>query len=153
MNMRTLLSLVVIAVSLGTLGSAIADDMDAMPEVKTQNGISYVSGGIGKDQSDAMNAAAKDYTLMLTCATRPTGEYLADVKVNITDKSGSPVLETVTDGPILLVKLAPGQYRISAESNGGSVNKTVNISAKHPVKVNLYWPADAAQPSAKDPRL
>ena len=153
MNLKTLLSLVVIAVSVGTLGPAIADDMDSMPEAKTQNGITYLSGGIGKDQSEAMKAAAKDYTLMLTCAIRPTGQYMADVKVNITDKSGSSVLETVTDGPFLLVQLAPGQYRINAESNGVTMNKTVHISANQSVKVSLYWTENAVHSNINAPEL
>lgn len=145
MNLRTLLQLVVIAVSLGTVGSAVAADMQALPEAKNQNGVAYLSGGIGVDQANAMKAAAKDYSLMLTCATKQTGQYLSQVKVSITDKSGAPVLETVTEGPILLARLAPGQYRISAESNGVTVNETVQIGSERPQQVNLYWPAEVVQ--------
>ena len=145
MNIRTLLSLVVITVSLGTLGPVVAADMEALPEAQTQNGITYLSGGIGLDESEAMKAAAKDYTLMITCSVQPTGKYLADVKVNITDKSGSPVLETVIDGPMLLVQLAPGQYRISADNDGVTMNRTVDIGSKHPTRVNLSWPAGVDQ--------
>lgn len=145
MNIWTLLSLVVITVSLGTLGPVVAADMEALPEAQTQNGITYLSGGIGLDESEAMKAAAKDYTLMITCSVQPTGKYLADVKVNITDKSGSPMLETVIDGPMLLVQLAPGQYRISAENDGVTMNRTVDIGSEHPTRVNLSWPAGADQ--------
>lgn len=145
MNLRTLLQLVVIAVSLGTVGSTVAADMQALPEAQTQNGVAYLSGGIGVDQANAMKAAAKDYSLMLTCATKQTGQYLSQVKVSITDKSGAPVLETVTEGPILLAQLAPGQYRISAESNGVTMNETVQIGSERPRQVNLYWPAEAVQ--------
>lgn len=145
MNIRKLLSLAVIAASLGASGSAVASDREALPEAQTQNGIIYLSGGIGLDESTAMKAAAKDYTLMLTCSIQPTGQYLSDVKVSITDKSGSPVLETVTDGPMLLVQLAPGQYRISAENDGVTMNRTVDIGSERPTRVNLSWPAGAAQ--------
>jgi len=145
MNIRKLLSLAVFAVSLGTLGSVVAVDMAALPEVKTQNGISFLSGGIGLDESEAMKAAAKDYTLMLTCSIQPTGQYLSDVKVIITDKSGSPVLDTVTDGPILLVQLAPGQYRISADRDGNIMNRNVDIGSEHPTRVDLSWPAGTDQ--------
>lgn len=143
MNIRKLLSLAVFVASLGTLGSVVAADMTALPEAQTQNGITYLSGGIGLDESTAMKAAARDYTLMLTCSVQPTGKYLSNVKVNIADKSGSPVLETVTNGPMLLVQLAPGQYRISAESDGVIVNRTVDIGSAHPTRVNLSWPAGA----------
>jgi len=145
MNIRTLLSLVVITVSLGTLGPVVAADMEALPEAQTQNGITYLSGGVGLDESEAMKAAAKDYTLLITCSVQPTGQYLSDVKVSITDKSGSPVLETVIDGPMLLVQLAPGQYRISADNDGVTMNRTVDIGSVHPTRVNLSWPAGADQ--------
>jgi len=145
MNIRKLLSLAVFAMSLGTLGSVVAVDMAALPEMKTQNGISFLSGGIGLDESESMKAAAKDYTLMLTCSIQPTGQYLSDVKVIITDKSGSPVLDTVTDGPILLVQLAPGQYRISADRDGNIMNRNVDIGSEHPTRVDLSWPAGTDQ--------
>lgn len=145
MNIRTLISRVVIIVSLGTLGPVVAAAMETLPAAQTQNGITYLSGGIGLDESEAMKAAAKDYTLMITCSVQPTGKYLADVKVNITDKSGSPVLETVIDGPMLLVQLAPGQYRISAENGGVTLNRSVDIGSEHPTRVNLSWPAGLDQ--------
>ena len=141
MNVRSIIYATIVTASLGQMSMAIAEDRVVLPEVKTQNGITYLSGGIGSDQVTAMNAAAKDYALMLTCSVQDTGAYLADVKVTITDKAGTVVLETVTDGPILLARLSPGQYRVSADSNGAVVEKTVQIGASHPVKLNLNWPA------------
>ena len=126
------------------MNTAIAEDMVVLPEAKTQNGVEYLSGGIGSDRVTAMKEAAKDYALMLTCSVQGTGEYLADVKVSITNKSGTKLLDAVTDGPILLVRLLPGQYHVSAVSNGITVNKTVQIGANVPVKLDLSWPA---QPS------
>ena len=154
MNVRAIICATAIAMSLGPMGlSMAADDLAVMPEVKTQNRVAYLSGGIGSDQVSAMQAAAKGYGLMLTCATRNTGEYLADVKVGITNTSGTAVLDTVTEGPILLVRLSPGQYRISADSNGNKVNRTVNVSANHPVKLNLYWPERPVKSSDAEPAL
>ena len=141
MNVRAIIYATIVTASLGHMSMSIAEDRVVLPEVKTQNGVTYLSGGIGSDQVTAMNAAAKDYALMLTCSVQGTGAYLADVKVTITDKAGTVVLETVTDGPILLARLSPGQYRVSADSNGAVVEKTVQIGASQPVKLNLHWPA------------
>src|SRR3990170_4004435 len=102
MNARSIIYATIVTASLGHMSTAIAEDRVVLPEAKTQNGVTYLSGGIGSDQVTAMNAAARDYALMLTCSVLNTGEYLADVKVSITDKAGTVVLETVTDGPILL---------------------------------------------------
>ncbi len=67
--------------------------------------------------------------------TQWAGDYL----------SGPLVLGTVINGPILLVQLAPGQYHISAESDGDIVSRTVDIGSEHPMRVNLSWPVSAAQ--------
>lgn len=142
MNARTIIYATIVTACLGFTGTVAADD-DVLPEVKTQNGVAYISGGFGSDQVTAMKSAAKDYSLMLTCSEQNTGKYLADIKVTITDKAGIVALDTVIDGPILLARLSPGQYRISADSNGIVLNKTVQVGADHPAKVNLNWPAQA----------
>ena len=140
MNIRAIIYATIVAVNLGYTSSAIAEDMDLLPEAKTQNGVTYLSGGFGLAEVTAMKAAANGYALMLICAIQDTGKYLADIKLSITDSSGTAVLDTVIDGPILLAQLPPGQYRINADSDGKTVNRTVQIRANHPVKLNLYWP-------------
>ncbi|UUZ63619.1 carboxypeptidase regulatory-like domain-containing protein [Polaromonas sp. P1-6] len=67
---------------------------------KTEDGITYVSGGIGAGQAQAMKNMRKDYNLQLTFAEKGTGEYLADIKVNLQDAMGKKVLETVSPGPL-----------------------------------------------------
>ncbi len=141
MNVRTVIHSAIVIASLGYMITATAEDNIVLPDVKTQNGVAYLSGGIGSDQVAAMKTAAKDYALVLTCSVQNTGQYLADVKVSIIDMAGTVVLETVTDGPILLARLSPGQYHISADSNGTVIRKTVRIGAGHPVRLNLRWPA------------
>ena len=75
MNGMKASALALLALILGPVGTVSATQM---PEVQTQNGIHYVAGGIGKEQSEALKMVAKDYHLMLTFATRG-GKYLADV--------------------------------------------------------------------------
>jgi hypothetical protein len=153
MNKRIVLSIVAIAAIQGVLGSAVAGDLSATPMAQTRNGIAYLSGGIGENETAAMKEAARDYTLMLTFASQPTGNYLADVEVSIKEKSGLPVLDSLKSGPILLVQLAPGQYRISAVSNGETVDKTVDIGDEHPLRVTLYWSEQPGQSEPKEPGL
>jgi len=142
MKTRKLVSATLLALCLAPLGAVTASDSEVnnLPEAQSQNGVSYLSGGVGEDQAKAIESAARDYSLMLTFATQKTGEYLADVKVNIADRKGQAVLDTVADGPMLLVKLQPGEYRISAVSNDRPVNKTIRIGKGHTTRVTLHWP-------------
>ncbi len=100
---------------------ALAADPSALPPAQTQNGITYVTGGIGETESNAMKAAAGHYDLMLTFAER-SGAYLADVKVNIADRSGDSVLDLVS-GPILLVDLPAGRYTVRADVEGKPIGE------------------------------
>jgi hypothetical protein len=77
--------------------------------------VEYVTGGVGADDRADMLAKQQDYTLKVTVATL-AGDLLADVKLAIDTAKKDRVLDTVM-GPILLVKLAPGTYTITATSD------------------------------------
>lgn len=144
---RKLVAATVFVLCMSPLSAAIGGDVDVnrLPEVKTQNGVTYLSGGVGLDEAQAVESAAADYSLMLTFAIQKSGDYLAYVNVKIADKSGKTVLDTVADGPMLLVQLPPGQYKISAVSSDRQVTKTVQISANSRTKETLYWPDGATE--------
>ena len=93
-------------------------DANALPQATTQNGITYVCGGVGKDEADRMKQAARDYDLMVTFATKK-GAYLSDAQVAIDDARGRPLLTTTCDGPIMLVDLPKGgRYHVRSEMEG-----------------------------------
>jgi hypothetical protein len=131
------LALALLALILGPVGPVLAAHPD-MPEVQTQNGIHYVAGGIGKEQSEALKLVAKDYDLMLTFATRG-GKYLADVDVQIEDMKGNTLVDTVSDGPLFLADLPAGRYKVTAAEDGISQIKVVNIDGKRPAEAVFHW--------------
>jgi len=110
------------------------------PAPVTENGITYISGGVGDVEAKEMKRAAKDYDLMLTFATREHGAYLSDVKIDIEDAKGNSVLSTVSDGPIFLADMPPGRYHIKAETEGKVVGTDVQITGRKRVGTTLVWP-------------
>jgi len=130
------------ALALGLTCAAFAQD--EMPPTQTYGSVSYVTGGIGLDESGAIKAAEKGFTLSLLFAQTKRGEYLSDVKVSIKDNADKIVLETVSDGPMLLAKLPAGTYKISAEHEGTTLVKTVRVDSKRVAQTAFVW-----QPSAK----
>jgi hypothetical protein len=112
-------------------GMAAAQPAAAPSPQTTAAGVRYVSGGVGETQESAMRDIRGDYNLHLTFARAGTGEFLADVKVQI-DQEGrqpfnAPVLATMS-GPMLYVMLPDGQYRVRAETGGEVQNKVISIS-------------------------
>lgn len=125
----------------GALALAVAFPAAALPQPKTEHGITYLSGGIGEDESTAMKAEVKDYPLSLVFSAGKDGAYLAEIPVTIKDRAGNTVLDTVSHGPIMLLKLAPGEYRIEATRNGDALHRTVSVKAKGDTQVVLHWPS------------
>ena len=88
-----------------------------------------------------MKAEAGNYPLSLVFSAGKDNEYLADVRIAIKDKAGKEVLNAVSDGPIMLVKVPAGRYSIAAERNGKILHHTVRVNQKGDKQVNFHWPS------------
>jgi hypothetical protein len=112
--------------------------VQAGPMVNNYEGITYISGGVGVDELQKLQAMAKYYDLKLVFAAK-SGNYLADTHVVIKNMQGETVLDTVSDGPWFLAKLPVGQYTITAITAGRAENQKVVIKpAAHTVHY-FYW--------------
>lgn len=113
----------------------------ALPQPKTENGITYVTGGIGEDEAKAMKEEAKHYPLSMVFSAHRNNEYLADVQVTIKDKAGTEVLNAISDGPIILLKLPAGRYTIEAEVGGETLRRMVHVRADGEQQIAFHWPS------------
>jgi hypothetical protein len=100
--------------------------------------VPYISGGVGADAREELLAKEKDYNLKIIAAEK-SGDYLADVKLVIESAGKERVLDTTMAGPILLAKLAPGTYMITATSAGQTLTQTVTIPAQGLRQVDFRW--------------
>ena len=116
-----------------------AEESFAAFEVQEQNGVSYISGGIGLDEREAMNAMANEYNLRISVATKGEGKYLSDAKVTVQDKQGNVVLEDMANGPWFWAKLPSGTYKVTAEIDGKAQTRTVTIGNSGAARLDLYW--------------
>jgi hypothetical protein len=110
-------------------------------EPHTQNGVTYLSGGIGPEEVSAIKAAQGEYNLRLLFAVQGSGQYLADVQVKLLDQKGNTVLDATSDGPYFLARLKPGSYRLVAESAGKPITRSVEVPSSGAAALSLYWPA------------
>jgi hypothetical protein len=130
-----------LAVTAGALALALAlpSLAAALPRPQTENGVTYLSGGIGRDEAAAMKAEAKRYPLSIVLSEGKRDAYVADAKVTIADRAGKALLDGVSGGPIMLVKLPAGRYRITATANGKALHRTVLVKAKGDRQVVFHW--------------
>ena len=122
------------------LCAALAASAAALPQAKTENGVTYIDGGVGHDEAAAMKAEAKDYPLSMVFSAGKDNEYLAGVKVAIRNKAGKEVLKIASGGPIMLVKLPAGRYTVAAERDGKLLQRTVHVSGKSRREIDFHWP-------------
>lgn len=107
---------------------------------QTQGDVTFISGGVGADERNELQAIRADYNLSLLFSVQGTGEYLSEVKVSITDSKGNTFLETVSDGPMLLAKLKPGRYNVTAELEGQIAQKKANVIGNKRTSLSFIWP-------------
>lgn len=113
----------------------------AMPQPKTARRVTFVSGGIGQNEAHALKEEQSQYPLSLTFSEGKRGEYLAGVQVTIRDPAGDTLLQTVSDGPIMLVKLPSGDYHISAQANGKTLERDAKVASNHGTHLSFNWPS------------
>jgi hypothetical protein len=136
--MKRLIDVPVIA---GTLAAFVLMAHAAMPpEPQTYKGITYVEGGVGQDEVEAMRSVVKGYNLVMLFATEGTGQFLADVDVTVTDRKKNIVLEAKSVGPCLFAKMPNGTYTVQAVRPGKSFTRNVTITGAKRQELNLYWP-------------
>jgi hypothetical protein len=83
--------------------------------------------------------------LKLAQAGFPRAVYISDVQVIIKDASGNTVLETITEGPYLLVKLPPGKYSLDATYESVKLHRDLSIQKGGSKQITLLWPAPKNQ--------
>lgn len=119
---------------------ALAEQTLIKPQ--TQGEVEFVSGGVGGDEQKSMQAMRADYNLHLLFSIKDTGEYVSDVKVHIADSNGHPLMESVSEGPMLFAKLKPGRYKVSVDRDGQVVHKAVKVTDRHKVSLSFTWPQE-----------
>ena len=90
------------------------------------SGFAVLSGGVGANDREMIEAQQHNYSLKLVFSGQG-GAFLSGVNVSLADKSGSTVLSSVTDGPILLAAAPAGTYKMTATAQG--ITKSMNVTA------------------------
>lgn len=129
----------------GTVGGSTTDNTSAgnangtgMPQIQQQGDVSFVSGGVGQDESKALQRAGHEWPLALRFTGRG-GEFLADVRVKITDAHGANVLDATSRGPYMLVKVPPGRYTVHVSHAGVAKTSAVTVGSNGSARASFNW--------------
>jgi len=113
-----------------------------LPKETTVGEVTYVSGGTCIDEVKHLKSIAPQYPLELVLVEEESGKeiYIADVHITLTNTEEKVVLDVVTEGPFLFVKLPEGEYQITADYNGVTQTKPATVHQKH-TRLVFVWPS------------
>ncbi|MDW8468052.1 MAG: carboxypeptidase regulatory-like domain-containing protein [Burkholderiales bacterium] len=152
-----------IARAAALLLAATAQHAGAQPlAFATEGDVRYACGGAGVEERRALAALEADANLTLMFVTKKRGGFLADAEVTIADAAGKPLLRTVAPGPLCVLRLPQGRYRVSASFGGASRTASVAVPAQpgKPQRVVFafagekwdgIWASDEEKASARSP--
>ncbi|AZD05811.1 hypothetical protein C4K26_0378 [Pseudomonas chlororaphis] len=132
------LSLAPLSVQSATVSNEPIDPAGVHLEPQQQNGIAYLSGGIGLDESRAL-LQTKGYNLHMTFSIGPENKYVPDVDLVIQNLQGNQILALNQVGPIVFVQLPAGKYQVAATRGGQTQRSTVDMKMAGIRDLNLHW--------------
>lgn len=121
-----------------TLGASSAWAQPQMPEAHQQGDIIYISGGIGADETAAIESVKGDYNLNVTSADR-TGHFRGDTEIVIRDMKQNVLLDVTAQGPLFYAKLPNGRYIIEGISEDQSKQQTIRIANGKHAYIHFSW--------------
>lgn len=139
-------------------GAATAQEL----AMKHHAGMRLVCGGAGAEERAALSALRAEANLELLFVTARRGGYLADADISLyAPDGGAPRVQFHADGPICLMAVPAGRYRIEAILDG--VKQARQASAPSalgkPVRIVFQfsgeawdgvWASDEEKQQAKD---
>jgi len=137
--MKNIIAYLILLLSVVFLNVYAASDAASELIQQDASGINYVNGGVGEEQRKELKELRKKFNLQITFSEKHSGAFLADSDVIIRDNSGNEVFELSNAGPLLLVRLKPGNYRIKATSGDKTQTKTIHINRRGIRDLYFYW--------------
>lgn len=109
--------------------------------VQHSGDVSFVSGGVGQESLDQLNAMSHDFNLKLVFALN-SGAYLSGVQVGIVDGKGKTVVDAMSNGPWFMAKLPSGNYQVMATVAGKVEQRRVAVGPSQIKTVDFRWASE-----------
>ena len=107
--------------------------------------IDVLCGGTGADERAGLEQEVRAASVSLEFFSGTQGNYVADVDVLFTPLANpAEAFGIVTNGPVCLLELPPGEYRVNTWFNGHARGTTATIPARREqlVRVSLGFPEE-----------
>jgi len=113
-----------------------------IPDTQYSHEIAYVAGGIGSEESAAIEIESKQWPLMLQFSQvdeKGWGVWISDIRVKIVNSNNQEIFSAICNGPMMLINLAPGQYDVVGIYDGNAKKRSTLIQANKHQKISIFW--------------
>jgi hypothetical protein len=137
-----------------TLFSSALCFADEVAVQQDAHGVDYVTGGIGSEEVEAMEAFKKQFNLYFLFSEGKVGRVIDDINISITDSRNQAVFTLEHAAPRLLLNLPSGKYQAIATYLGSEQRYRFTHDEKKHQRVILNWKnkidEDTVEPTAED---
>ena len=112
-----------------------------IPQTQYSKGVSYITGGVGEEESSAILAEAKQWPLLLELSQLENGRgvWIFGSQIKILDAKNAVVFDAKADGPYMLINLTAGDYVIQASYQGVEQKRSISMKAGQSQKISIFW--------------
>ena len=112
-----------------------------IPNTQYSQGISYISGGVGEEEAQAILAEAKQWPLLLELSQleNDRGVWIFGAKIKILNANNQVVFDAQADGPYMLINLPTGDYQLEGTYEEKVQKRSIAVKSTLPQKINLFW--------------
>ena len=135
--MKTLLKIIISAQLILMSSWSLAQ----IPETKYSEGISYITGGVGEGETNAILAEAKQWPLLLEMSQIENGRgvWIFGANIKIVNSKKQSIFDAQADGPYMLINLESGDYVIEATYQDVAQKRAISMKANSPQKISVFW--------------
>lgn len=112
-----------------------------IPDTQYSRGISYITGGVGEGETQAILTEAKQWPLVLELSQLENGRgvWIFGAKIQIMNSAKQIIFDAQADGPYMLINLSPGDYSILASYQGVEQKRSISLNKGSPQKLSIFW--------------
>ena len=98
--------------------------------MREEGGLRYFCGGVGDEEREALRALKPQANMELLLVTEKRGGYIAGVSLRFSRSgSGASGVQIQAEGPICLLNLPAGTYRVEATYEGTTRVRNVSTTS------------------------
>lgn len=137
MKMKKLNCVLAVAVVAVLQSSPVWAEGSFLPDIQQQGELSFITGGIGEEETHAMQSERGDYNLQIMSADK-AGHFNGHPHIIITDMQHNELINA-DGGPLFYTNLPKGKYIVEGFVGEQKQHKNITVSGKKTEYIRFVW--------------